>query len=201
MRALILAGGAGSRLGPGEKPLTLIAGRPMIAYVVEAFRTAGCEPVVAVSPRTPMTANWCRALDVPVCRTGGGGFVEDMVQAVRQLEESGPVFVSVSDIPCIRPGVIAAIREAYTAAGRDALSTWIPERLVMSGREGMPYRLEVNGVAACPAGINILRGDRVDEPQEEYALLLDEPCLAINVNMRADRARAESFLKDSASRA
>jgi adenosylcobinamide-phosphate guanylyltransferase len=198
MRALIMAGGAGSRLSLGEKPLLLIRDQPMLSYVIHAFSRAGCEPVVAVSPKTPMTLNWCRAHDIAAIRTRGDGFVEDMVRTVQALEEDGPLIVSVSDIPCITPDIIQIIMEAYDSGGKDALSTWIPAEMVKTCREGMPYREQIKGIEACPAGINILRGDRIAEVQEEYALLLDEPCLALNVNTRTDRSRAEAFLLEQA---
>ena len=59
----------------------------------------------------------------------------------------------------------------------------------------MPYRETIDGIDACPAGINILRGDRIDEVQDECPLLLNDPRLAVNVNTRADLARAEKILK------
>jgi adenosylcobinamide-phosphate guanylyltransferase len=59
----------------------------------------------------------------------------------------------------------------------------------------MPYHELIGGVDACPAGVNILRGDRIDTEQEEFTLLLDEPGLAMNVNTREDLARTEAFLK------
>ena len=59
----------------------------------------------------------------------------------------------------------------------------------------MPYRKNVRGIEACPAGINILRGDLIDQPQDELEVLLNEPGLALNVNTRDDRERAEDFLK------
>ena len=195
MRALIMAGGAGSRLNLGEKPLIMINGQPMISYVIRAFERAGCEPVVAASPRTPMTINWCRVNDIAVCRAEGHGFVDDMVHAVQVLEEEKPLFVSVSDIPCITADIVRSVQESYHSAGKNALSTWIPANLVPSCRGGMPYRECINGIESCPAGINILRGDRIDEVQAEYSLLLDEPCLALNVNTRADRAAAEMFMQ------
>lgn len=194
MRALIMAGGAGSRLNLGEKPLLLICGQPMLSYVARAFTQAGCEPVVAVSSKTPMTLNWCRAHEIMVVRTPGNGYVEDMVRTVQALEEDGPLVVSVSDIPCITPPTIRNILDTYDTRGKDALSTWIPAVMVKTCRGGMPYREQINGIEACPAGINILRGDRISEIQEEEALLLDDPSLALNVNTRADRARAEEFL-------
>jgi adenosylcobinamide-phosphate guanylyltransferase len=195
MRALIMAGGAGSRINLGEKPLILICGQPMIAYVIHAFQQAGCEPVVAVSPQTTMTLNWCRANGIAFCKAKGKGFVEDMVHAVRLLEEENPLFISVSDIPCITGGIVRSISVSYDSCGKDALSTWVPASMVKSCRGDMPYRERIDGIEACPAGINILRGDHIDELQDEHSLLLKEPRLAFNVNTRADLAEAESFLR------
>ena len=194
MRALIMAGGAGSRLARGEKPLTLVCGSPMISYITDAFRSAGCEPVVVVSQKTPMTANWCRAHGIAVIQTGGNGFVEDMVFAVHNLEEDKSIIISVSDIPCITPTIITTILRSYHDCGKKSLSTWVPAYQVKSCHGGMPYHEQIDGVDARPAGVNILRGDSIDAEQEEFALLLDEPRLALNVNTREDLARTEAFL-------
>jgi adenosylcobinamide-phosphate guanylyltransferase len=194
MRALIMAGGAGSRLALGEKPLISIHHRPMISYVINAFRDAGCETIAVVSPKTPMTANWCRAHNIPVVRSAGNGYIDDMSDAVRILEEDSPLLISVSDIPCITPAIITKIIRSYLDCGKDALSTWVPARLVTSCREGMPYRHQIATVEACPAGVNILRGDIIDTVQDEFMLLLEESQLALNVNTAEDLARAEAFL-------
>jgi adenosylcobinamide-phosphate guanylyltransferase len=194
MRALIMAGGAGSRLRRGEKPLTLVCGRPMVSYIADAFRSAGCEPVVVVSYKTPMTANWCRAQNIAVVRTAGDGYIEDMVSAVCHLEESQPLVISVSDIPCITPGLIRTILEFYERCGKDALSTWVPASRVKSCRGGMPYHEQIGGIDACPAGVNILRGDGIGAEQAECTFLIDDPRLALNVNTPEDLARTETFL-------
>ena len=194
MRALIMAGGAGSRLARGEKPLIPVCNRPMISYITDAFRTAGCEPIVIVSPKTPMTANWCRAHGIAAIRTGGYGYVEDMVCAVHNLEEDRPVIISVSDIPCITPGIITTIISSYSDCGKDALSTWVPAHNLQSCCGGMPYHEQIGDTEAFPAGVNILRGDNIASSQDEYALLLDDPRLALNVNTREDLDRAELFL-------
>jgi adenosylcobinamide-phosphate guanylyltransferase len=202
MRALIMAGGAGSRLGRGEKTHMLVCGSPMLSYIIEAFHGSGCEPVVAVSPKTPMTANWCRAHGLTIVQTAGCGFIEDMVHAVRQLEEKQPIVVSVSDIPCITPAVVTTVLRSYENCGKDALSTWVPADRVKSCRGGMPYHENIGGVNSCPAGINILCGSTIDAVQEEFSLLLDEPRLGLNVNTPEDLARAEAFLlKGTAHRA
>jgi adenosylcobinamide-phosphate guanylyltransferase len=194
MRALIMAGGSGSRLGQGEKPLTLVCGRPMISYIATAFRSAGCEPVVVISLKTPMTGNWCRAQGIPVIRTGGNGYVDDMIHAVHQLEENRSLLISVSDIPCITPEIITTILRSYDVCRKDALSTWVPAHRVKSCRGGMPYHEKIEGVDACPAGVNILHGANIDNVQEEFTFLLDEPRLALNVNTREDLSRTEAFL-------
>jgi len=197
MRALIMAGGAGSRLARGEKPLTLVCGRPMISYITDAFRSAGCEPVIVVSQNTPMTANWCRAHDIAVVRMGGDGYIADMVSAVQHLEETQPLIISVSDIPCITPAIIMKILRSYHDCGKDALSTWVPAQRVKSSRGGMPYHEQIGGVDACPAGVNILHGDLIDRVQDEFVLLLDEPRLAMNVNTREDLMWTEAFLMNT----
>ena len=195
MYALIMAGGAGVRLNLGEKPLLMICGQPLISYVINAFEREGCTPVVATSPRTPMTVNWCRAHGIDFCKTEGAGYVDDMVSAVRMLEDEKPLFVSVSDIPCITSDIVHTISETYRSGGKDAASTWVPATLVRSGHEAMPYREEIHGIMACPAGVNILRGDLITKSQDELQILLDEPRLALNVNTRADREDAEVFLR------
>jgi adenosylcobinamide-phosphate guanylyltransferase len=197
MRALIMAGGAGSRLDLGEKPIIPLCGRPMIEYIITAFRQAGCEPVVVASPRTPMTQNWCRANNITLCKTEGTGFIEDMIDAIQVLEEKGPAFITVSDIPGITSGIIRSILTTYKECNKEALSTWVPATMVRSSCRGMPYREPIDGIEACPVGINILRGDRISEIQDEYALLLHEPRLALNVNTGADLAFAETLLKSA----
>ena len=194
MLALIMAGGEGRRLNLGEKPLITIGNRPMVSWVIDAFMAAHCDPVVVTSPRTPMTVNWCRARGIDFCKTEGRGYIEDMVAAVTALEEEDPLFVSVSDIPCVSPAVICRITDEYKGSGKDACSAWVPSRLMNPGTEGMPYHELVNGTDACPAGVNILRGDRIAMPQEELQILLEDPGLALNVNTRPDRDRAELFL-------
>jgi adenosylcobinamide-phosphate guanylyltransferase len=196
MHALIMAGGEGTRLDRGEKPLILVRGKPMIAYVIDAFSAAGIVPVVAASPKTPMTTNWCRAQGIAFCKTEGRGYVEDMISAVQTLEDQHPLFVCVSDIPCISTRIIQQIADSYSVSGKDACSVWVPATLVRACRGGMPYREQVSGVEACPVGINILRGDLIEQPQEELQVLLNEPCLSFNVNTPADLARAEDFLQE-----
>ncbi len=191
MLALILAGGEGSRLRLGEKALVMVHNRPMIAWVLEAFMEAGCEPIVVTSYKTPFTRNWCRANDVAFIDTQGTGYVEDLCEAVEISGEDGPLFTSAADIPCLTADIIGQVLDAYHSSDKPACSTWVP--LTLCERYGMQprYREEINGVPATPCALNIFMGSLVAEVQDELCLLLDEPGLAFNINTREELAVLE----------
>jgi adenosylcobinamide-phosphate guanylyltransferase len=119
-----------------------------------------------------------------------------MVETVQALEETQPLFVSVSDIPCIDTGIITDIHDAYRRSGKDACSTWVPTRIVRACRGGMTYRETIKNEEVCPTGLNILKGDRIADVQDELQLVIADPRLALNVNTREDRATAEAFLNE-----
>jgi len=192
--ALILAGGRGSRLSMGEKPLVTICERPMIAYVIDAFASPQYEVVVVASHRTPFTKNWCRANGIALYPASGSGYIEDIAEAVTELSEERPLFTCVSDLPCLKPEIIETVREAYEQSEKTACSTWIPRRLCDRYGCRTQYTETVGGVEACPAGINIIHGKAIGEPQEEHRLLLDDQRLAFNINTREELAAVRKFL-------
>ena len=196
MLALILAGGSGSRLGLGEKPLVTIGGRPMIERVIGAFEEAGCEPVVVLSPRTPYTHNWCRARGITHLTSQGNGYVEDLVHAVETLEERDPLFTSVSDLPCLTPQILCEVYTWYRESGKDACSVWVPREMVLGEGCRSLYQESICGTDACPAGINILRGDRISEVQEEVKVLIRSRRLVFNINTREELFMVQSLVRD-----
>jgi adenosylcobinamide-phosphate guanylyltransferase len=143
-----------------------------------------------------MTKNWCRVSGIDLFAADGNGYVEDMIDAVQSVGEKQPLFVSVSDLPCLHAGILETIHAAYKRSGKDACSSWVPLSLVKNHRDAQ-YVERIDGIDACPCGVNILRGDRITEPQDEYRLLLNEPRLAYNVNTRADLAFVDAFIRDN----
>ena len=194
MLALIMAGGCGSRLNAGEKPLVNICGNPMIYHVIRAFEDAGCELVIVSSPKTPFTKNWCRTNGFEIYNSGGAGYVEDMIECVLELGEENPLMTCVSDLPCINSAIISVIIRQYLASGKDACSTWIPSHLFQRYGCSISYTEVINGVSACPVGVNILSGDRITEEQDELKLILDELRLIFNVNTPEELSRVRKFL-------
>jgi adenosylcobinamide-phosphate guanylyltransferase len=195
MLALIMAGGSGSRLNLGEKPLVLINGRPMIAYVIRAFEDAGHEPIVVTSPKTPMTRNWCHVQGISFHPASGNGYIEDMVEVVSALEEKQPLFVSVSDIPCLPSRCIREVLKSYRKSRKDACSAWVPDSPILTESGNDCFRETIDGIDAVPAGLNIILGEKIGREQAELKMLIHDPGLTINVNTRSDRIRAEEFLR------
>lgn len=196
MYALILAGGSGSRLDLGEKPLVTLNGRPMIEYVIGAFDKAGHDVIVVLTANTPYTRNWCRARAVPHIVASGSGYIEDIAQVVADLELKHPFFTCVADLPCLRPVTIREIGEQYNKSGKEACSVWVPEEMFLKAGSHPSYTSCIQGIPACPAGINILRGDLMDIPQDELELLLWEETLVFNINTREELDRVRLFCRD-----
>jgi hypothetical protein len=88
---------------------------------------------------------------------------------------------------------ITQIREAYEASGKEALSTWVQSTCSREAGDAA-YMECIRGVDACPAGINILRGDLIDRPQEEEKFLILDRHLSYNINTRADLEKVRNFL-------
>lgn len=195
MLALIMAGGQGTRLRLGEKPLVTICGRPMLSYVIGAFADAGHEVVVVASYRTPFTKNWCRAQGVALYEAEGLGYIEDINAAAADLEEEGtPFFTCVSDLPCLAPEIVAGVEETWRRAGTPACSTWVPRDLCEEHGCRTQYTESVDGIPACPAGINILMAGGSGAAQDELQLLLHDRRLAFNVNTREELALVQEYL-------
>jgi len=195
MYALILAGGSGTRLDLGEKPLVTIKGRPMIEYVIGAFHTEGHEVIVILTDKTPYTSNWCRARAIPYLVASGGGYIGDIAEAAAYLEVMHPFFTCVADLPCLRSKTIHEIEERYNQSGKEACSVWIPEEIFLKAGSRPSYTSCISGISACPAGINILRGDLMDRPQEELQILMREESLVFNINTRDELDRVRLLSK------
>ncbi len=194
MLALIVAGGRGTRLNMGEKPLVRICDRPMIAYIIDAFCAAGIEPVAVLSPSVPQTGNWCRANGITTFRAEGAGYVEDITECIGMLDIAEPVFTSVSDIPCLTPDIITTVLDAYRAAGTDAGSVWVPADLCRQIGANPVFVQRIDGTDVVPCGINILNGEKNGEEQEETPIVINSLRLAVNVNTPADISAAHRIL-------
>jgi len=198
--ALVMAGGKGTRMRlRGEKPMLKVGGKPMIQHVLDALKKAERvdEIVVAVSKHTPRTAEAMERLSVKVLETPGKGYVSDMQYAVKKLKLNTVLTIS-SDLPLVTDEIIDEAIERYERCGKPALTVAAPaetrERLGLK----LDYIIEGKGRRLVPAGINLIDGRRIDEPElEEEVLVVDREEVAVNVNTPEDLRIVEQFFRSS----
>jgi len=86
-----MAGGRGSRLKMGEKPLVKLFGRPLIDYVVLALEESLVDRIfISTTENVPSTRKWAQERDLYVLETGSYGYVADMIEAVKKLMSEIP---------------------------------------------------------------------------------------------------------------
>ncbi len=194
MLALILAGGRGTRLNVGEKPLVTIGNRPMVEHVISAFEAAGCEVWVVLSHWTPYTQNWCRSRGFHAILTKGSGYIEDIAEAVQELEVRTPFLTGVADTPCISPGIISEFISRYEASRFEACSSWVPLPYCSPGRR-IEHTWKVEEVPSVPAGLNIIRGDLIAREQTEMRVLIRDRKIGWNINTRQDLELVQAWFR------
>jgi molybdenum cofactor guanylyltransferase len=178
----LLAGGSGSRLGPGSKPATPVAGRPLAAYPASALG-AVCDRVAIVCkrdtqlPELPGTERW-EEPDEP--RHPLTGIVHALVTA------GGPVLVCAADMPFVTAD---ACRTLLQAAGSAPA--------VVAASDGV---LQPTLGLYAPAALELLRAAAADAPLTRTVESLDPVRVALpaalvrSVNTPEDLAEAEALL-------
>jgi adenosylcobinamide-phosphate guanylyltransferase len=200
MDAIVMAGGFGQRLGMGEKPCVELLGKPLITYVIDTLRAAkNIDRVfVAVSPVTPKTEIMLQERykgEVRVIRTFGGNYVGDMIYAVETAKATGPVMVIMSDLPLLDPELIDFVIEMYREEGKPALSVYVPMDVCKEIGIRPDTVFNKDGKLIVPVGVNILDSSQIQNEQEDFNLILENPRLAINVNTAKDLQRCKNMLQ------
>ncbi|UWG46794.1 GTP:adenosylcobinamide-phosphate guanylyltransferase [Halanaeroarchaeum sp. HSR-CO] len=176
-----MAGGQGTRLGRGEKPLCEIGGVPMVDRVLRALEDSEIDrALVVTSPQTPATAAHVSA---PVVETPGDGYVADLGVALERV--SLPVLTVVADLPLLSGAVVDRILDA---TGTDSTTVCVPADLPHRLGATVDRTTTVDGRTAVPTGVNVVGAtDRTE------TLIMHEPTLAVNVNRPRDARVAEAL--------
>ncbi len=196
MDALVMAGGRGSRLKMGEKPLVSLFGRPLIDYVVLALEESLVDRIfISTTENVPSTRKWAEDRDLYVLETGSYGYVPDMIEAVVKSGVKEPIMVIMADLPLVTPEIIDQIIEVYKERREPALSTHTPLSLhSLLGRR--PDSLfNYRGQLIVPAGINVLSGAEIEKEQEDFHLIMERMELAVNVNVPEDLMLCEKIIQ------
>jgi adenosylcobinamide-phosphate guanylyltransferase len=195
---MVMAGGKGSRLNMGEKPMVCLLRKPLIGYVVSALEGSSVDRIfVAATNNVPLTRKWVEERGLAVIDTPGRGFVPDMICGVREAEVKEPILIVMADLPLITPDLLDDIMEIYESRSEPALSTHTP--LCLHGRLGRrPDSLfNYQGQLIVPSGINILDGARIEREQEDFHLIMERMELAVNVNVAEDLKLCERIMLEN----
>lgn len=114
--AIIVAAGSGSRMGGLPKQWRMLAGRPVLKWSLDAFRTAGADPVVlVVAPEDRELAQALAGLEAVV--TAGGATRTDSVRSGLALcGEAEAILIHDAARPLVSQAHIRAVLEALDEA-------------------------------------------------------------------------------------
>lgn len=120
--AVVLAAGKGTRMGSDlPKVLHPAAGRPLVSWVLDAARAAGCSRlVVVVGHGAEQVRRSVAAPDVTFAlQAEQKGTGHALAQAAGAVPDGATVLVLSGDVPLVRPGTLLAL-----AAAAEADGTW-----------------------------------------------------------------------------
>ena len=128
----VLAAGRGSRVGAESdvpKPLLELAGRPLVAWALDAAMASGLRPAVLVVGYRARAVEQVVPQGVTVVRARGwrDGIARSLRAALLALEgwaQVGAVCVGLADQPCIGPESYRRLASAYDDGATLAVATY-----------------------------------------------------------------------------
>ena len=169
----------------------------MLECVIDALQNSSeiDRIIVAVSNKTPMTAQKAVELEVEVMMTPGDGFVEDMQYAIKKSHASETLVVC-ADLPFLTSKLVDMVVEEFRRKHKPSLAVVVP--FEAADKLGIkPTNMIDIGRKLIPVGLNMIDGQRIEEPELDQSLfIVDSDNLALNVNtpkeLRLARAKASS---------
>lgn len=187
---LVLAGGLGTRMGGEDKGLLSLAGRPMVAYVLDALRPqVGTLLISANRNRERYTA-----FGYPVVADADDGHLGPLAGVLAALKRCTTEFLLTApcDAPLVAPDLGARLYAACIAAGTDVA-------VACDGALRQPVFLLLRAALAPSLESYLAGGGRkagawLGQMPVAEADLSDQPDTFLNVNDPAERVRVEARL-------
>jgi len=187
---LVLAGGLGRRMGGEDKGLVPLAGRPMIAHVLEALRPQ----VGAIVVNANRNQDRYAAFGHPVIADAVGGYLGPLAGVLTALQHCTTEFLVTApcDAPLVAPDLVARLYAARTAAGADLA-------VASDGERQQPVFLLLRASLAPSLEAYLAGGGRkIDAWFGQLRIAVadfgDEPDTFVNVNDPDERQRVEARL-------
>jgi CTP:molybdopterin cytidylyltransferase MocA len=179
---VLLAAGAGARLGAPAKPLADVAGRKLYEWPLAALRDGGVDDVVVVVGAVPFAVD---GADVVRCENWAEGVAASLRAGVSAAQEhrAEAVVVALADQPLLDARAVAKVLAARAPGTADAV------RATYGGVPNHPTLIESSLFGAVAA----LRGDQGARPLLGDATLVSCDGLGApdDVDTPADLARVD----------
>lgn len=190
---IVLAAGGSSRMVGGHKLLETLAGRPVIAWAVDAALDAEVGPVVVVTGDRSREVSEALPGEVTVLENDGwrSGMAASLRVGVASLPEDVDAFaVALGDMPLVRAVHYRSLARA-----------WIPRSVVVPvhrGRRGHPV-VWSRSFAREMADLDGDRGARTLVERHKGAVIevpIGDPGVLMDVDTRAHLADVRSLLEE-----
>ena len=190
---LVLAGGLGRRMGGEDKGLMALAGRPMVAYVLDALRPQVGRLVINANRNCERYA----AFGCPVIVDAVEGYLGPLAGVLTALQQCTTEFLVTApcDAPLIAPDLVARLYAACTREGTDVA-------VATDGESRQPVFLLVRATLEPSLRSFLAGGGRkarawLGELRAAEADLSDRPDTFLNINDPAELERVEARLLSS----
>ena len=188
VRAAILAGGSGSRLGGGKATVEL-AGRPLIAYPLEAAVEAGLDPFVVAKRGSALPELDCEVSREPDEPT------HPLLGILTALEVSdAPLLALGCDMPFVTAPLLNWLAERDPPAVAEVGSRIEPLLAIYAPADAERLRGALADEAPLGAAVEALGPERLGETQ--LARFGEPRRLVSSVNTESDLAEAARLLTD-----
>ncbi len=179
MKALIMAGGKGSRMNYRNKAMIDLFGKPMIWYTINALRDANIDSIICAI-RDKETGIYLAREGVHILQTEGKGYAIDLRYALDTIKDV--TLVMPVDIPLINGKLINHIMEKSRLYGRECISIVVKKMLLNTFKIDNRFCKLYNGEEVCYTGISIIDASRLSDNMEEDLIIIDDYRLALNIN-------------------
>jgi molybdopterin-guanine dinucleotide biosynthesis protein A len=179
--AIVLAGGAGSRLGR-PKAAAALAGRPLIEHVLAAARDGGLEPIVVAKVDSALPPLDCRIVIEPAAPRHP---LCGIIAGLEAIEDDGAV-VCATDMPFVTGGLLrwlAALDEPLAVIAEKPLPARYGRVIIPALRDALANDESLRALARRLATRHLEIG--------ELAPFGDPRRLLANINTAAELAAAE----------
>lgn len=197
VRAVVMIGGRGTRMGGIEKPLVKILGKPLVEYIISALNECRCVKGIEFvsSVHTRNVTLYLKERGFEVFTGKGLGFLSDLAEYLSERGTDNYLVVS-CDIPALR-GVHVEEALKLSMTYQDDYLMYVLRYEDVRGLSKRPTVIRRDGVDYQPAGLRMIRMNRqgVVNLEKPRLVLLPFKELGVNVNTWEDISVAESVLK------